>query len=254
MKIYAISDVHVDYAENRKWLFNLSSTDYTDDVLIIAGDLSDDLQQLKECIASIQKKFKMFFYVPGNHELWIRNKDDAENSLSKFATVCDIAVNEGAIIKPVDIGKVTIVPMLSWYDFSFAEPSEKILTLWSDFRMCQWPNNMEVADVSRYFHNRNSEHLDLKNETIISFSHFLPRIDLMPSFIPQQYRYVYPVLGSADLEKQIRQLSSSIHIYGHSHVNRHVEIDSITYINNAYGYPTESNICRKQLVEVHMTN
>ncbi len=87
--------------------------------------------------------------------------------------------------------------------------------------------------------------------TLISFSHFLPRIDVMPKRIPQKYRYLYPVLGSAALGEQVRQLAPQLHIYGHSHVTRRVTLDGIRYINNAYGYPSEANLSDKALRCVH---
>jgi hypothetical protein len=56
------------------------------------------------------------------------------------------------------------------------------------------------------------------------------------------------------LEKQLRQLGSCIHVYGHSHVNRHVIIDEVTYINNAFGYPAEAHFTARRLVHVHTAN
>jgi len=73
----------------------------------------------------------------------------------------------------------------------------------------------------------------------------------MPNFIPDQYRVLYPVLGSALIDKQIRQLRSKIHVYGHSHMNRNVDIDGVTYINNAFGYPDEVRITTKKLLCIY---
>jgi hypothetical protein len=39
-----------------------------------------------------------------------------------------------------------------------------------------------------------------------------------------------------------------MHVYGHSHVNRNVEVDEVTYLNNAFGYPSESVLTSKRLV------
>jgi Icc-related predicted phosphoesterase len=89
------------------------------------------------------------------------------------------------------------------------------------------------------------------DNTVISFSHFLPRIDVMPHYIPERHRIVYPVLGSDALEQQVRLLRSNIHVYGHSHVNRHIEIDGVTYINNAFGYPSETRIAAKRLLCIY---
>jgi predicted phosphodiesterase len=73
----------------------------------------------------------------------------------------------------------------------------------------------------------------------------------MPSFIPERKRLVFPVLGTSLLEKQIREIGSDMHIYGHSHVNRQAMLDGITYVNNAFGYPHESRITSKKLLCVY---
>ena len=73
----------------------------------------------------------------------------------------------------------------------------------------------------------------------------------MPGFIPRSQKLLYPILGSAQLEQQLRRLDPQIHVYGHSHVNRHVNIDGVSYINNAFGYPSETWTTAKRLMCIH---
>ena len=73
----------------------------------------------------------------------------------------------------------------------------------------------------------------------------------MPPGVPPARRMLYPVLGTTRLERQIRRLGSAIHVYGHSHVNRRVTIDGVSYVNNAFGYPSETAIALKRLVCVY---
>ena len=82
---------------------------------------------------------------------------------------------------------------------------------------------------------------------VISYSHFVPRIDLMPNRIPLERRNIYPVLGSVHLGSQVAKLKPDLHIYGHSHVNQSMVLDGIHYVNNAFGYPSELRITSKQL-------
>ena len=76
----------------------------------------------------------------------------------------------------------------------------------------------------------------------------MPRIDIMPSVIPPKRRILYPVLGSSLIDEQIRVIGSQIHLYGHSHVNLDITKDNTRYINNAFGYPSETRITAKKLV------
>jgi hypothetical protein len=64
-------------------------------------------------------------------------------------------------------------------------------------------------------------------------------------------RYLFPVLGAARLGQQVFQLRSSIHVYGHSHLNRRVLRDGTLYVNNAFGYPYETHIAAKMLYCVY---
>jgi hypothetical protein len=94
--------------------------------------------------------------------------------------------------------------------------------------------------------------LSAHNGFVISFSHFLPRIDVMPSGLHD--RTLYPVLGTTRLEQQLRRLRPAVHVYGHSHLNRDVMLEDVRYINNAFGYPHEGHFTTKRLKCVHCTD
>ena len=249
MRVFALSDLHADHASNFEWLGNLSAWDYREDVLILAGDITDSLQRLDECFRLLVARFARVLFVPGNHELWVVRDKGMRDSFEKFESVGAHARECGVSMQPFTAGDVSIVPLLGWYDFSFQPPSEELLERWSDFRACRW--NVSDAAVTAHFLKMNEPALELKNRTLISFSHFLPRIDLMPPQIPPRQRLVYPVLGTHALERQIRHLGSSIHVYGHSHVNRRVQKDGVLYVNNAFGYPHERHITGKRLLCIH---
>ena len=145
------------------------------------------------------------------------------------------------------------MPLFGWYDYSFGQPSPELHAMWADYRTCVWPSSMSLSEVAERFVERNAAVLDIRNEKVISFSHFLPRIDVMSSHIPKDKQVLYPVLGSQLLDRQIRHLKSTLHVYGHSHVNRSVEIDGISYVNNAFGYPHEQHFAARNLTCVYET-
>lgn len=254
MRVFATSDLHLDYDDNKRWLEHLSTTDYQSDILILAGDISDDITLLTWCFSVLQSKFQQVFFVPGNHDLWVRRSRDI-TSIDKFEMIRDLANEYNIRMTPHHYGSLSIVPLLSWYDYSFGLPCEKLLKAWMDFHVCDWPNNMQANDISHYFLSLNQPVLSVQNDVVISFSHFMPRIDLMPSGMPQRFKYLYPIMGSAALDEQIRTIQSTkhLHIYGHSHLNRQVVLEGIEYTNNAFGYPSESHISQKQLRQIYET-
>ena len=247
MRVFAVSDIHVDYAENLDWILSLDAREFSEDVLILAGDVTDKIQLLRQVFDSLVSCFKTVLFVPGNHELWVQD-EDFDCSLTKFDAITELCKSCGVHTDIFEMPGISFVPLFSWYDFSFGEPDRHLRRAWRDFRACSWPDHLsEARDVSDYFLNLNLEKLSTENKTVISYSHFLPRIDVMPERIPVERRNVYPVLGSEALGLQVKQLNPAIHVYGHSHVNQSVLLDNVCYVNNAFAYPRESRIARKQL-------
>jgi len=238
MRVFTVSDVHVDFEPNRQWVRQLSDFDYQHDLLIVAGDLTDDESLLVETLTTLTHKFQWVVFVPGNHEAWV-HRSRLSNSLEKFYWVLKTAHELGVITERLTLDGIDVVPLYSWYDYSFAPLNEQLEVSWSDFRLCHWP--MPVIDLAAHFHNMNEVTL---RETVdckwrISVSHFMPRIELLPDYIPKRLDYLWPVLGSTILGQQVERLRPDIHIYGHSHVNTKTIHQGIKYVNNAFGYPNE---------------
>jgi Icc-related predicted phosphoesterase len=251
MRIFATSDIHVDYEANASWVANLSTADFRDDVLILAGDISDSLRLLGWCLGAFSERFKKVFFVPGNHDLWVVRDSQDKNSFDKFRDVMAVARSSGACTESLRMRRVSIVPLLGWYDYSFGDPSEELKSVWMDYHACRWPAGFGVPAISAHFAALNRGCDVVEGDKIITFSHFLPRIDLMPAQIPKDQQKLYPVLGTIRLEEQLRRINPSIHVYGHSHVNRRVSKQGVAYINNAFGYPREAWITSKQLLCIH---
>ena len=248
MRIFALSDIHVDYAPNLAWVEGLSRTDYLDDVLILAGDISHKRNLLHQCLSALTRRFRQVLFIPGNHDLWILDEDPGMGSLEKLTEVAKTAADCGATMKTIQLGGLQIVPLLGWYDYSFGKPKQELSKAWMDYRACRWPDGFDVEDVTDHFLRMNEPPASNDAGRRITVSHFLPRIDLVPSFVPSRHRILDPVLGSTRLEDELRKLKPDIHVYGHSHINRSVCLDGVRYINNAFGYPQESRIAAKQLL------
>lgn len=251
MRVFVISDLHVDYEPNAQWVRDLSLADYRHDVLIVAGDVSDRLDRLQDCLETLARRFRQVLFVPGNHDLWVRLDPPELDSFGKFELVRAAARSAGASMDVFHQGTLSIVPLLGWYDGSFGEAGPELRQAWVDFRACRWPQGYDDRHVAQAFLAMNRYQRRSDDELIISFSHFLPRIDVMPDRIPLEKRFIYPVLGSDALGEQVKALRPKVHVYGHSHVNRHVEIDGTVFVNNAYAYPSEARIARKTLYCVH---
>jgi predicted phosphodiesterase len=256
MRILVLSDLHVDYPANMSWVLNLSKTDYQGDALILAGDVSDKINLLKETFVSLLTRFKYLFFVPGNHEAWIRQNEFA-NSIEKLNYVSQLANLLGIITVPKQIENVWIIPILSWY----VQPKEGSDSLYvpkknerknlkiGDYRYIKW-GLKEQLSIADSFLDRNDLICSKSYDApIISFSHFLPRKELLSNQAGQPGENsrvpglnFSMVAGSKRLERQIRLLGSKIHVYGHQHRNRDKTIEGVRYISNCLGYPKEREI------------
>jgi len=259
MRVFAISDVHTDYKENLHLLAGLPTRSYRDDALMLAGDVSDNLTVLRRTFAILLERFGYVFFVPGNHELWIR-KGEYERSLEKFEGVLSLCESLGVRTAPECVGRgsdrVCIVPLFSWYtrpeedsDSLFRERplAEPASSLWADDYLVKWPAGFRP---SRYFCDLNERCVSAGLEaTSISFSHFVPRADLMfaspnepPPLWPDPHERDFNfsrVAGSRLIEEQVRRLGSRLHVYGHQHRNRSRHYDGVWYVSNCLGYPEE---------------
>jgi len=239
MRLFATSDLHTDYKENFRWLQELSDTDYTDDALIVAGDISDRLEIIRETLVLLRSKFRQLLFTPGNHELWVRSTDI--NSIEKLQLVLDLCDELGVATKPLRLENLWVVPLFSWYEgiFDSEMNSEKRTArrVWADFHFCKWP--ADAAPLSDYFLRLNEPHLRQYDAPVVSFSHFIPRHDLFP---PKEYlrvSWLENVSLCVGLDDQIRQVNARVHVCGHTHTTFDRVVEGIRYVQNAVRYPKE---------------
>lgn len=236
MRIFATSDLHADFAANEKWLAGLSRADFTEDALIVAGDIAHRLHTVEITLSRLVERFAAVFFVPGNHELWVRG--ESGHSLEKFERVLDLCRALGVHTEMRACGEWWIAPLFSWYSQDFADAdADAVLSAWGDFRYCRWPAGVGAPD--QIFSDRNGECAAPIAGRVLTFSHFLPRIDLLPDPTHLRFKGLPRVAGSQLIESQLRALGSELHIFGHSHIRWDETIDGVRYLQHSLGYPQE---------------
>lgn len=279
--IFAVSDVHSDYALNLEWAEKAAPEGCVESVLIVAGDVSDRLGVFQQTMETLAEAFALVFFVPGNHDLWVRRDgSEGSNSLSKLRRLEQICESLGVLTTPQRVrmasgSSISVCPLLSFYHTSFdTEADVPYLRLPSaratvtDFRATRWPDGLDLGEEAL------AEHLDLANEEalrrapqqahaaaacgrmglspieswrdahagvdhVLSFSHFLPRIEL----IPEKRFLVYPDLmkavGSQPLGRRVDALRPDVHLFGHSHFGWDTTIDGVRYVQAPLATPAE---------------
>jgi 3',5'-cyclic AMP phosphodiesterase CpdA len=94
VRVFALSDIHVGYDVNAEWVANLPIAEYRDDVLILAGDVTDSWRLLEWRLGALTRRFKKVLFTPENHDLWVSRV--------------------GASMRAFRERVLSIIPMLPW--------------------------------------------------------------------------------------------------------------------------------------------
>lgn len=233
MRIYAISDLHTDFRANREALERAQLGGHRDDALIVAGDVADSEAVLRDTLQLLTSRFREVFFVPGNHELWVRGEE--RDSMEKFRSVLRICDQAGVRTGPARVGDAWVVPLFSWYDRSFdvnGEGAEDELEAWADRYFTRWPNGVDRIDTT--FLEMNEPHVRRYDGPVITFSHFVPRPELLPSVKYLRFRGLPLVAGSLGIETQIRRIHPRVHVFGHTHIPEDRVLDGVRYVQNHF--------------------
>ena len=84
------------------------------------------------------------------------------------------------------------------------------------------------------------EERDPHRPFVISFSHFVPRRELIPEKRFLAHGGLIPKISGSDyLYKQIQRLQPDVHIFGHTHIPIDITLDGVRYVQWALGGPRE---------------
>ncbi|KAL7116889.1 hypothetical protein ACP275_03G034600 [Erythranthe tilingii] len=126
-KVFVVSDLHTDYPENMSWVKSLPRRTDDNDVLVVAGDVAETCANFVQTMSFLKDKFHHVFFVPGNHDLWLRREETPYlDSVDKLEKLLDECRKIGVITKPTIVGGLGIIPLYSWYHESF--DAEKDIT------------------------------------------------------------------------------------------------------------------------------
>ena len=146
-----------------------------------------------------------------------------------------------------------VVPIYSWYHASWDReedwvgipPATKVM---ADFKACKWPLPIdpmsEDDSLAKLFDSFNSPALEnletvleIERESafetaspVITFSHFVPRNELIPEKSKLFYKNLPKAVGSDYLFDRIKQLRPDVHVFGHTHFSWDCWLDDVRYV------------------------
>lgn len=251
LRIYSVSDLHVHHRDNRAMVqaFTRRADEYAQGVLLVAGDVATRLDAVIQTLSFLKAIFRTVLFCPGNNELRLSaGEPEFSDSVRKYEALAARCNALGTPIESRLIDGVLLVPLVSWYTPEF-EPSydgdDAYQAQWLDFRACRWPPGVdphahfEAMTEAKLRALRHRIDVMPERPVVLTYSHFLPRRELLPKPAALIKRSLPMIVGSTKLDAQLRGLGSQVHVCGHTHIDHDVTIDGVRYVQHAMGHPGE---------------
>ena len=91
----AVGDLHVGHSVNREVAEGLHPGN-PGDWLIVCGDVSENVEAITRTLARLRDRFAEVIWVPGNHELWTRTRDEVQlRGVARYEHLVDVCRSLG---------------------------------------------------------------------------------------------------------------------------------------------------------------
>ena len=148
LRIAITSDIHWEVgrtaAERRTFIAALAATLTASDpdVVLIAGDAGNGPRSVREALGHLAVGRLANFYTPGNHDVWLTDREREDGVDTSFAALDALAAACTATGfhylpgDPVVVDGVGFVGSCGWYDYTFRSP--EVPANYDDYRGKAW--------------------------------------------------------------------------------------------------------------------
>jgi len=256
MKLFAISDLHLNYTINCQAVEAMSP--HLEDWLILGGDIADTEFHLQYALKILTARFKQIVWVPGNHDLWSlpsdRNGLRGEEKYRRLVAICrdfGVLTPEDPFARfPGEDGDYLLVPMFLLYDYSYRPadvPIEKAIDWAMESGVLCTDEDLlspePFASIPEWCHHR----CDLTERRLLQapmdvpmilINHFPLRRDLV--FLVQYPRFSI-WCGTTRTEDWHTRFNVAKVVYGHLHIRGTNIRDNVDFLEVSLGYPRNWN-------------
>jgi len=255
-KLWAISDLHVGYEENRRAVQSLPS--FPDDWLMIAGDTGESPAHLDFVLRTLQPRFKQLVWTPGNHDLWTPTTLASEKRgvahYERLVALCNrygVLTPEDPYAKwPGDGPTRAIVPTFLLFDYSFrpASVTRDGAVAWAEASGVRSADEDLLApDPYATRDDWCAARVEVTEARLAALpidvqlivaNHFPLRADL--AITPRIPRFSI-WCGTTRTNDWHRRFNFEAVIYGHLHLRSSTVIDDVRFEEVSLGYPKQWN-------------
>lgn len=254
--IYAISDLHLANAVNRKALQELPS--YIDDCLLLAGDIGETEELIDEALTVLKTKFKQIFWAPGNHDLWSLPTSNDKQGVEKYNSLVHLCHKYNVLTPEDEYVKVSlqgedyyIVPSFTLYDYTFCPKgiNQQDALDWAI------KTGIVCADEELLFSTPYRSIIEWC-EARCNYTEF--RLMQLDRAVPIIMIYHYPLnqqlaksplyprfsiwCGTVRTEAWLKRFNIKVVVYGHMHIRDTYIYESIKFEEVSLGYPRDWNL------------
>ncbi len=255
MRVVAVSDIHARPSGADAPLLDAIHDvveEMSPDVFVIAGDLSERIDHLRENLARLRIRGVQGLYVAGNHDVWFE-EDTGLGSLEKYSRAIGQACSAAGFIHLPDQSviddSIAFVGSMGWYDYSFRRedmeiPLEQYETkqcgnaVWLDYYNIDWTfTDREITGLFNEKLRYDLSMLPRSVEQVVYVSHHLPFRELTVYMDRLPWDFFSAYMGASSTgEILLADGRVVLTISGHSHIRRTINIDGITAVSVPLGY------------------
>lgn len=251
MRLFALSDLHVNHAGNLEALDALDA--HPDDWLILAGDLGERPDHLHAVFSRLAPRWGRLLWVPGNHELWTTRAGGGLRGVAQYQRMVEVCRHHD-VFTPEDPwprwpghgAPLVIAPLFLLYDYTFSPdgftPAQAIQWAREDGIACAdehylhpdpYPTReawcaQRVADTRARL-EQIPEHI-----STILVNHWPLREDLCHLFRIPRFT---PWCGTRQTEDWHERFRARVVVSGHLHMRATEWRDGVRFEEVSLGYP-----------------
>ncbi|WP_341720544.1 metallophosphoesterase [Micromonospora sp. FIMYZ51] len=253
--LFAVSDLHVSYAENRQIVEGLQP-ESDQDWLIVAGDVGEIFADIEATLRQLRGRFHTVIWAPGNHELWTHASDPIQlRGVARYEALVRMCRDNG-VLTPEDAypvwrgtgGPVTVAPLFQLYDYTFLLPGltkeESLRRAYEVGVVCTdelllhpdpYPDRESWCRARLAQTERRLAAVDPTLPTVLVSHWPLVRAPTEVMWYPEFAQWCGTV-ATADWHVRFR---AAVAVYGHLHIPRTTHYDGVRFEEVSLGYPRE---------------